>query len=202
MQARLGRPPATGLCLFIATALLGCSEPVDDLDPDTVAQLGREVGDAMGPARSGRYRWQLSDAGCGCDDLLTGAQLTLCGALLAGGGPGPWTADLDIWVADGQLQIGIDLAPNAAMVGAFHDDGSARVGAVSRLDTLLTTGDVVTRFDGAFTEAGEPETGAGSIVVEGELRQRLVGEATLGEEGQSIDCRESLQVTGALLVER
>ena len=192
--------------LALVALLGGCAEePLGPLDPEVVAALATEVGDAVGIAPSGVYAVELVPETCGCQDASSVlAALTVCpsddGVPFGGSDLGLQTT-FDVVVADGVLELSSDVTTSA--VGALDADGTFDTGAVTRLTSIAATGYQIIRVDGTLSPVGDND-----YDIEGELRIRLLGEVELTDlEGvvdgvEGIDCEDRLTVRGSRYIIR
>ncbi|MEM6995039.1 MAG: hypothetical protein AAF721_31285 [Myxococcota bacterium] len=174
---------------------VGCSEPAGELDADVVHDIARTPGDAIGLDRSGEYDAELTAVQCDCPDLGTLEGISLC----QGSGPiSPMPGDkifvtIDVVQTDGIILIRYD---GQALTGGLDADGSFAAGGLFDMDTLVTTGEIITRMDGEFDD--EASTNA----FDATIKNRLHGDAAAGlgegSDRTSLDCVEtfSLDATG------
>lgn len=173
-------PAAIRPLTLLALAACPQDQPLDPLDPAVLADIAEAGGDAEGGALSGRYAVVAAPATCDCPAR---AGIDPCGpefAVLLG-----LTGAVDVTQVDGYLTwmpVAGDIA--LGMSGAVDHDGAFALAALYDLGSLLSTGDLHARMDGAF---------AADRSLAGDVDLRLRGELPDGP----LDCRLGFTVTGA-----
>ncbi len=199
------RRPGWGLALVLV-ALPGCYDGTDPLDPDLLAEIARTRGDADGIALSGLYRGEFEKIDCGCEDVPSAQQLSLCtiidnAGLFGMGG----LFEVEVVQADGTLRIHPETAQGAVtteillptLYGPLNGEGDVVVAGILRADALLLEGRVLGRADGTLT--GAP----GESVLELDYQQRNTLDVIQSEDGsgrdvapriETVDCRERISM--------
>lgn len=170
-------------CLSFALLSLGAcpqDQPADPLDPHALAELAKDGGDAEGDALSGRYAVAGAPAACDCPERMG---VDLCApefAALTG-----LTGLVEVTQVDGFMTwIPVAGGATLGMSGALDRDGAFVLAGLYDLGSLLSTGDIYARLEGAF---------AGDRSITGAVDYRLLGELADGP----VDCRVRFTITGA-----
>ena len=188
-----------------ALVLLGCHEDLDPLDPEVLAEVARSRGDAQGFARSGVYVGTFELHECGCGNVDSRFDVSLCTTIERIEELGlPPVLELELVQADGTVRIealGLGnffeeqtpLLP--AFYGPLHADGRLAAAGVLQADALAVEGQVLGRIDGTS------ELVAGEWALVAEYQQRYAVDfitapdvLDIGVEGDSlsVDCRERI----------
>ncbi len=184
-----------GLVGLVALWAPACYDGFDPLDPDVLAEIARQRGDAQGLAGTGLYVGPFEPLECGCGNLIAGVQVSLCDAidLLSG-----FTnrLELELIQADGTVRaqpLPMGLEGGAPMLvptlyGPLDSEGNISAAGVLQADNIVVRGQVYGRLDGTLVDG----------VLEVEYQQRTVAD-TLGGTDQipidSVDCRERIGMT-------
>jgi hypothetical protein len=189
--------------LTAAIVAPGCRDEVDPLDPEVLAELARSRGDAQGIDRSGIYVGTFEVLHCGCGEIDTPYDVSLCTAAENLPFGAPPLLQLELVQADGSVRIqalalGDFFESEAVLLPVFYGplqaDGRLSAGGVLQADALLVQGQVLGRIDGI--SEFDDELGWGLVV---EYQQRYAIELLadpgvldigLDVESQSVDCRE------------
>lgn len=165
---------------LLALVLLGaCGAEPDPLDPEVIDDVAKSGGDAEGDARSGTYRIAATTTrACDCQEVQG---IDLCDASLTQLGDG---SSVVLTQTDGYLLLEPANAPvPLALTGSLDAAGAFDLGGLYDLSSVLGEGDLVTRLTGEFS---------GDDRFTALLRTRVSG--TL--DGESVDCRTEVDVTG------
>lgn len=193
--------PCSLALLAALAAVPGCYEGYDRLDPDRLAEIIRSRGDAEGIARSGLYRGSFSVLSCGCDELATTFDVTLCSVVAELESFGlDDRFEVVVIQADGTVRItaqnvqlvsGLGEPLTPAFYGSLDADGTVEAAGILQSDALLVEGQVLGRVDGTLDEQG----------LRAELNQRysLTTEVTppngdASSEAANVDCREWIEL--------
>ncbi len=195
LDAVMGRTPCVIILGLICMATPGCYDGFDPLDPEVLAEIARERGDADGIGKTGVYRGTFDPIDCGCTQLVIGFDVSLCALISTATG---FTDNLDVEViqADGTVRITtlpLSFNGNTAeplllptLYGPLDSDGTIAAGGVVQADSIVVGGQVYGRMDG--TLVGE--------TLEVDYRQRVVVDVLGGADERapidSIDCRERI----------
>lgn len=190
-----------------ALATPGCYDGFDPLDPAVLAAVARGRGDAEGFERSGVYAGAFEVLDCGCSDIDSVLDVSLCSSLELAESVGV-TPDLELELlqAGGTVRaraLGLggffeeELSLLPAQYGSLQADGRLATAGVLQADALAVTGQVLGRIDGTVERDGD-----GWRLV-GDYRQRYVVDLVatpetldfgFDAEGEvlAVDCREHI----------
>lgn len=190
-----------------ALVVPGCYDGFDPLDPAVLAGVARGRGDAQGFERSGIYTGAYEVLDCGCSDIGSELDVSLCTSLELAERVGV-TPDLALEViqADGTARmqaLGLggffesELALLPAQYGSLQADGRLATAGVLQADAIVAAGQVLGRIDATI----EREDDGWRLV--GDYRQRYVVELVAspdaldigldaGGDAQAVDCREHI----------
>jgi hypothetical protein len=192
---------------LVALAMPGCYDGFDPLDPAVLAAVARGRGDAQGFEHSGVYTGAYEVLDCGCSNIESVLDVSLCTSLELAASVGV-TPDLalELVQADGTARmraLGLggfftaELALLPALYGSLQADGRLATAGVLEADAVVVSGQVLGRIDGTI----EREDDGWRLV--GDYRQRYVVDLIaspdaldigLDAEGapQAVDCREHI----------
>ena len=185
----------------------GCYEGFDPLDPEVLAEVARSRGDARGYDRSGVYAGTFEVHECGCGEVDSRFDVSLCTTIERLEALGlPPVLELELVQADGTVRIealGLgDFFEEQALLlpvfyGPLHADGRIAAAGVLQADAIAVQGQVLGRIDG--TLGHDDETDAWALVAEYQQRYAVdfitaPDVLDIGIEGDSlsIDCRERI----------
>lgn len=188
-----------------ALALPGCYEGFDPLDPEVLAEVARSRGDAQGFERSGVYVGTFEVHECGCGEVDSRFDVSLCTTIERIEELGlPPVLELELVQADGTVRIealGLgDFFEQQALLlpvfyGPLHADGRLSAAGVLQADAIAVQGQVLGRIDGTSEQV------AGEWALVAEYQQRYAVDfitapdvLDIGIEGDSlsVDCRERI----------
>lgn len=188
-----------------ALALPGCYEGFDPLDPEVLAEVARSRGDAVGFERSGVYVGTFEVHECGCGEVDSRFDVSLCTTFERIEELGlPPVLELELVQADGTVRIealGLgDFFEEQALLlpvfyGPVHADGRLAAAGVLQADAIAVQGQVLGRIDGTSEQV------AGEWALVAEYQQRYAVDfitapdvLDIGIEGESlsVDCRERI----------
>lgn len=188
-----------------ALALPGCYEGFDPLDPEVLAEVARSRGDAQGFERSGVYVGTFEVHECGCGEVDSRFDVSLCTTIERIEELGlPPVLELELVQADGTVRIealGLgDFFEEQALLlpvfyGPLHADGRLAAAGVLQADAIAVQGQVLGRIDGTSEQV------AGEWALVAEYQQRYAVDfitapdvLDIGIEGDSlsVDCRERI----------
>jgi hypothetical protein len=114
---------------LLALALCACADEPGRFYPETVIELGRTRGDAVGNTHTGAWLLVVTEVECTCDTLtdMAGETISIC--------PDPMdvtNAPILMTEADGYLELAIGVA----VPGANDDFANLLIGLFTQIDLL------------------------------------------------------------------
>lgn len=158
----------------LALLLAACEREPGPLDVETLQALARHQGDAVGEPFAGAYLILGERVGCDCPTVMN---IDLCTVL----GLGAPAIPTQILQQDGLLVL--DLAGTVSYVGGVDQGGEFAVAAIIDASLIAASGEIRSRIDGEFTDAG----------FTGTLQNRLVGTYVR----EDVDCHATVALEAA-----